>query len=78
MASEFRLYPKAQKDMEAVWLYSMSQWGPEQAGKYVDDLAGAFVLLASNPKLGISCENIRPGYRKYPTLKHVIYYQETS
>jgi toxin ParE1/3/4 len=78
MASEYRLSPTAQNDMESVWLYTMSQWGLEQAEEYVDDLAAAFVLLASNPRLGKSCDNIRSGYRKHPTLKHIIYYQETG
>jgi plasmid stabilization system protein ParE len=36
---EYRLSPKAQDDMASVWLYTLSQWGYEQTGKYIDDLA---------------------------------------
>ena len=75
---EYRLSPKAQEDMESVWLYTLSQWSHEQTGKYFDDLAIAFDLITNNPRLGKRCENIRAGYRKHPTLRHVIYYREVE
>jgi toxin ParE1/3/4 len=75
---EYRLSPKAQDDMESVWLYTLSQWGHEQTERYIDDLAAAFNLLTSNTRLGKRCENIRAGYRKHPTLRHVIYYREVD
>ena len=64
--------------MESVWLYTLSRWGHEQTEKYIDDLAVAFDLLTGNPRLGKNCDNIRPGYRKHPTLRHVIYYREVD
>ena len=64
--------------MESVWLYTFLQWGHEQTEKYIDDLAAAFDLLTSNPRLGKNCDSIRRGYRKYPTLRHVIYYREVD
>ena len=76
--SEYRLSPKARDDMEVVWLYSLTEWGADQAGKYLDDLVDAFDFLLANPKLGKACDNIRSGYRKHPTLRHVIYYRETA
>jgi len=45
--------------MEAVWLYSLSEWGVEQADRYIDDLAIAFEFLTDSPKAGALCENIR-------------------
>jgi len=75
---EYRLAPKAREDMEAVWLYSLTQWGAKQTERYIDDLKEAFEFLTKNPKAGRSCENIRPGYRKYPVIRHVIYYCETT
>jgi toxin ParE1/3/4 len=75
---EYRLSPKARDDMESVWLYTLSQWGHEQTEKYIDDLAVAFDLLTTNPRLGTRCDNIRAGYRKHPTLRHVIYFREVS
>ena len=75
---EYRLSPRARDDMESVWLYTLSQWGQEQTEKYIDDLAAAFDLITSNPGLGKNCDNIRSGYRKYPTLRHVIYYRKVD
>jgi toxin ParE1/3/4 len=75
---EYRLAPKAREDMQAVWLYSLKQWGTQQTGRYIDDLTEAFGLLAESPKAGTACENIRAGYRKYPVIRHVVYYRETD
>jgi len=75
---EYRLAPKARDDMEVVWLYSLKQWGAEQTGRYIDDLTEAFGFLAESPKAGTKCEHIRSGYRKYPVIRHVVYYREAS
>lgn len=75
---EYRLSPKARKDMEAVWLYSLKQWGMQQTTQYIDDLTEAFSFLSESPKAGTACDNIRSGYRKYPIIRHVIYYRETT
>lgn len=75
--TEYRLAPKAREDMEAVWLYSLSEWGAEQADRYIDDLIETFTLLASAPKTGTICGSIRQGYRRYPVIRHIVYYRET-
>ena len=61
--------------MESIWLYSMAQWGAEQAEIYTDELTSAFAFLADNPNAGTACEYIRTGYRKYPVIRHVVYYR---
>ena len=75
---EYRLAPKASNDMEAVWLYSQSQWGVQQTERYIDDLTEAFRFLAGNPKAETACDNIRTGYQKYPVIRHVVYYRKTD
>jgi toxin ParE1/3/4 len=75
---EYRLVPKARKDMEAVWLYSLSQWGEQQTERYIDDLTEAFGFLAESPKAGTACDHTRIGYRKYPVIRHAIYYRLTD
>lgn len=64
--------------MESVWLYSLTQWGAAQTDRYIDDLTDAFDFLAQNPKAGVACENIRQGYRRYPVIRHVVYYRVTN
>jgi toxin ParE1/3/4 len=77
-SAEYRLSPKAREDMEAVWLYSLTEWGAQQTDLYIDDLTAAFAFLTDSPKAGKACENIRAGYRKYPVIRHVVYYRETG
>ncbi|MEP4377860.1 MAG: type II toxin-antitoxin system RelE/ParE family toxin [Alphaproteobacteria bacterium] len=76
--AEYRLSPKAREDMEAVWLYSLPQWGAQQTESYIDDLIEAFAFLARNPNAGSACDAIRQGYRRYPVIRHVIYYRATD
>jgi toxin ParE1/3/4 len=76
--AEYRLSPKAREDMEAVWLYSLAQWGADQTERYVDELTEAFQFLAHNAEAGAACENIRVGYRKYPIMRHVVYYRKAK
>jgi len=76
--AEYRLKPKAHEDMENVWLYTQRTWGIQQTDKYIDDVVKAFLLLAENPKAGAMCHNIRKGYRKYPVIRHIVYYRETD
>jgi toxin ParE1/3/4 len=64
--------------MEATWLYSLRQWGTQQAERYIDDLTEAFRFLGESPLAGTACEHVRTGYRKYPVIRHVVYYHETN
>ena len=76
--AEYRLSPKAKDDMEAVWLYSLTEWGADQTECYIDDLTQAFDFLANSPKAGIASDNIRQGYRRYHVIRHVVYFRETA
>ncbi len=76
--AEYRLTPKAKDDMEAVWLYSLKEWGRAQTERYVDDVTEAFGFLANSPNTGAACDHIRAGYRRYPVTRHVIYYRATD
>ena len=76
--AKYLLTPKAKEDLETVWLYSLRQWGAQQTERYIDDLTEAFEFLAKNPKAGTACDNIRARYRKYPVIRHVVYYWETA
>ncbi|MEX0965045.1 MAG: type II toxin-antitoxin system RelE/ParE family toxin [Pseudohongiellaceae bacterium] len=58
-SGEYRLAPRARQDMEAVWLYSLTEWGAEQTDRYISELTAAFEFLTDSPKAGKQCENIR-------------------
>lgn len=75
---EYRLSPKAKDDMESVWLYSLSEWGVEQTHLYYDGLIDGFEFLVENPSVGVVCNEIREGYRRYRVKRHVIYYRQKT
>ena len=76
--AEYRLTPKAKEDLEEVWLYTLTEWGAPQSNRYIDDLTDAFTFLVKSPESGIACDNIRQGCRRYPVMRHVVYYRETA
>ena len=43
--AEYRLAPEANRDMETIWLYTLEEWGLEQANRYTDELTEAFVTV---------------------------------
>jgi len=74
MTLHYKLLPEAEKDLENIWLYTVQEWGAEQALTYIDQIDEGFQLLADNP-------NIAPSYREFnPTVhihhqnKHLIVY----
>ncbi|MGI9302951.1 MAG: type II toxin-antitoxin system RelE/ParE family toxin [Gammaproteobacteria bacterium] len=76
--AEYRLAPEAREDLETVWLYSIEQWGLKRANRYIDDVADAFAYLTAYPMDGTACDHIRDGYRRYPVIRHIIYYRITD
>ena len=77
-SAEYRLAPEAERDLEAIWLYTLEEWGLEQANRYTDELTDTFARLAVGPKLGTACDHIRTGYRRRSVGRHVVYYRITD
>ena len=76
--AEYRLSPAAERDLEAIWIYSAQQWSTEQANRYTDMLTNAFAELAQSPKMAPACDHIRPGYRRQSVERHMIYFRITN
>ncbi len=77
-SAEYRLAPEARRDLEAIWLYTLEEWGLEQANRYTDELTDVFTQLAVGPQLGTACDHIRTGYRRSRVGRHVVYYRMTD
>lgn len=73
--AEFRLTPRAEKDLEEIWRYSAKQWSIDQADTYVGELLDAMNALALDPASGRPAANVRPGYRRRNCGSHVIFYR---
>lgn len=68
----------AELDLIGIWEYSYGQWDADQADKYLDELDKGISLLADNPELGISRDEVREGYRVLFINNHAIYYTLTQ
>ncbi len=71
----FVISPRAQADIDGIWDYTEERWNEEQAIRYIRALQQSIETVASDPMRGRSCEHIWPGYRKYPSGSHVIFYR---
>ena len=76
--NRLKLAPAARADLDAIWSYTAKNWNTDQAESYIRNLTQAMRTLAQNPALGKAIDDVRPGYLKFPTGSHVIYYRRTS
>tara|TARA_Y100000385_G_C12626762_1_gene439435 strand:- start:228 stop:563 length:336 start_codon:yes stop_codon:yes gene_type:complete len=75
---EIHISSLAKKDLENIWTYSFKEWEERQADKYFDELDNSInQILLQNPKIGVTCDYIRPGYRQYQINEHLIFYKLT-
>jgi toxin ParE1/3/4 len=69
-----RVSRAAARDLEEIYTYTLERWGVQQADEYLRSFQGAFLKLASTPKLGVVTD-IREGYRKFRHREHLVFYQ---
>ncbi|MGR5389105.1 type II toxin-antitoxin system RelE/ParE family toxin [Vibrio crassostreae] len=74
----FQLTNKEKADLRDIALFTERRWGRKQRNVYLRQFDATFGRLAENPELGKTCDEIRPGYRKFPQASHVIFYQKTN
>lgn len=72
------LSPRAQADLEAIWNYTEEHWSADQAEHYVRAIWTAIEAIASDTRKGRACDDVRPGYRKYPAGSHVLFYRTSD
>lgn len=76
--AEYRLTPAAERDLESIWVYTVRQWGVEQAERYIDLLTTSFTELACAPMTAPNCDHIRQGYRRCHIEQHMVYFRITD
>ena len=76
--AKVRLTPRAERDLEEIWQYTVQEWSSAQGGKVVASLLNAMALLAKDPSRRRSAEKIRAGYRRRNVGAHVIFYKQTD
>lgn len=75
---DYRLSNKAISDLMDIGRYTENNWGITQRNVYLQQIDDCFTLLSHNPNLGVKCNFIRTGYRKFPQGSHLIFYRISS
>ncbi len=75
--AEYRLSPRAQRDLDGIFDYTVARWGLPQAIRYTDRIEAASADLAEAPQRSQDCGNIRARYRRRNVERHVIYFRPT-
>lgn len=73
--SRYVLSPAAQADLDQIWDYTCQRWSDDQAEMCVREIQRAIELVADNPQIGRSCEDVRAGYRRHAVGSHTLYYR---
>ncbi len=76
--SGYALRKRAEADLADIWRHTARQWSVEQADRYYKGIVTALESLAEQPSLGRACDDIRPGYRRYNVVAHVVFYVLTD
>jgi len=74
----YRLTPAAQRDLSEIWDFTGERWDIRQAETYIDEIRAAIERVTEDPRRGHSCDEIRPGYRRYSIGSHLVFYIETA
>lgn len=72
----YKVARKAQADLIAIGRFTAKEWGIVQRNSYLKQLDDCFSQLSKNPKLGMACDFIAKGYRKFPQGSHLIFYKQ--
>jgi len=70
-----RFSGRAKADLLSIGAYTLRTWGERQTVRYLDELEQCAKMLAGNPKVGRSCDWIRPGLHRFEQGRHVVFYR---
>ena len=71
------LSPKAKADLSDIWDYTNSEWGVEQAEKYVRELWSVMQEQACDLTKAIDIGDVRKGYMKVRSGSHAVFFKVT-
>lgn len=74
----YRLTPAAQRDLSAIWDYTVERWDADQAETYVLEIRSAIERIAEQPNRGRAVDDICVGYRRYAIGSHLVFFVESD
>ena len=69
------LSDEADQDLRGIQLYGMEHFGMARAERYDQALDKAMGIIAEHPNIGIRCDSVSAGLRRYECMSHTIYYR---
>ena len=73
--NKIHITPKADEDLENIYLYSVEKFGVKRAVQYINDLDKTFDKLANDRSLGHDCSYISPNLKSHRVVSHLIFYK---
>jgi len=73
-----RLSRRAETDLLGISDHTLRTWSEDQAVRYVDAVGAFCRMLADNPALGRSCDEVRRGLRRMEMEQHVVFYRQEA
>ena len=75
--SRYRLSKQSRSDLDDIWLYIASD-SVTAADRLIDEFAGKFQMLAKQPGMGRTREELAESLRSFPVGNYVIFYRPTQ
>jgi len=75
---KYQLTEEADKDVDEILAYSVKNFGVDQTQHYFEALKECIELLADNPNMGRSAEDILPEYLRFHHESHMVFYKKSS
>lgn len=69
---------RAEADLLSISKFTLDEWGPAQANRYLTEIVDCCERLAENPLLGRTSDQLRPGLRRIEQGKHVVFYRQQA
>jgi len=71
----YSIKPKADADIEGIWVYTLDHWTREQADKYRGLIMEEVLRLTTHPFSGKDYSHVKKGYRCSKVVSHLIIYR---
>jgi toxin ParE1/3/4 len=70
--------PRARRDIQEIWDYSLERFGLSKAEAYLRDIQRAAVTVTEDPRRGLACDEVRSGYRKFSVGSHILFFRASA
>ena len=74
----FKLSRRAETDLLHIGAFTLDRWGKEQAIRYLAQMEAGCQRLADQPRMGRTCNHVRPGLRCMEVGSHVLFYRSAT